>query len=306
MEIPFPHVIEYAGKGPLTLSDIAESLLAQEALLSYLPKILDRTLPGIEVQQIKIILKELESGSLREEFLVSLFLAFQDDLKSEVIGGIEAVTGYDILQKYETVVTLLVILIALYGARLVYDKLRGKSAAPPASIQGDYNRVLNITAKNLHITPGALEQAVVASAASQATSTLTRATARFMRPAKKMEAGPIKAFDDEVISEGSVKEFPVEAELLQEETPMTPLPGVRLQILALDRMKRTSGWAARFPDKEYPQTRLTMDLYPTVDLQELRTAEYIRGDVIVEQKIGDDGKLRPSRIHLVRVVEVLE
>ena len=306
MEKNLPHVIEYTGEGRLSLSDIADALLAQETLVTYLPKIMEDTMPGLTVEKVRIYLKDAETGSLRKEFMIALVLAFQGDLNKEVAGGIKEMTGIEIIEKYQTVTTLLVILVALYGARFVYHKLRGKDAPPPASIQGDYNRVINITAKHLHITPDALDQAVGASVDAQAPGVIARATARFMKPAKKMDAAPIKAFDDEVISREAVQEFPVEAELLNDDRPMMPLPDVRLQILALDRQKRTTGWAATFPDKEISAARISMDLYPTVDLDELRTAEMVRADVIIEQRPGEKGRLRPARIHLVRVLEVLE
>lgn len=300
MEQKFRHSIKYTNEQQFTLAEIADSLLAQDKLVRYLPKIISDAIPGLTVDGVKISLIDAETGSLKEEFLVSLFLAFQDDLQSEVTDLVEGLTGMAVPEKYDTIVTLIVILVVLYGAKFVYSKFRG-DRENPASINGDYNNVLNITADTLNISSDALDSAVRGAVHQQPQRDIIDAATRFFRPAKKGGGAPVIAGGQE-ISLGAVKEFPSEASMaVDSDTPIEPYPDVRIQILALDRQKRRVGWAGRFVDKEILAERLRMDLYPTVDLAPLSKAEVIRADVMVEFKEDKDGNLVPSRIHVVKV-----
>lgn len=303
MEQKFRHSIKYTNEQEFTLSEIAESLLAQDQLVRYIPKILSNSIHGLTVQGIKISLVDAETGSLREEFIVSLFLGFQGDLQDEVTDLIEGLTGVAVPEKYDTIVTLLVILVVLYGAKFVYQKFRGEREQP-ASINGNYNTVLNITADTLNVSSDALDATIREAVHKKPQKDIISAATRFFRPAKKGGGAPVIAGGHE-ITLATVKEFPSEAAMaVDNDNPMEPYPDVRIQILALDRQKRGVGWAGRFVDKEVPVNRLSMDLYPTVDLEPLRKAEVIRADVIVEHKEDRDGNMISARIHVVKVHEV--
>ena len=307
-EITFPHSIEYTMEEGLSLGEIAESLLAQQALVDRIPDVLEGVVPGLIVDSVKISLKEAETGSLREEFLVSLFLAVQSDVEDEIIGAVERLTGVEILEQHKTIVTLLVILVVLYGARVIYERFIKKSSKDsdvPSSIEGDYNAVLNITAKNLNVSESALDSSIADAVNKGSRRVLWIAIRRFLAPAKKGGGSAIKAHGEQVVSRDAVREFPNDAETLDmdDDTPMVPLTGVRLRILALDRQKRQTGWAASFPDGEIKRPRITMDLYPTVPLDQLSRAEFINADVIVEYDAVDTSVAR--RVHLLKVNDIL-
>ena len=308
VEVTFLHSIEYTMDEGLSLGEIAETLLAHQVLIDRLPDALEAALPGLTVEAVKISLREAEAGSLREEFLVALFLVFQDDVEEEVISVVEGMTGLEILQQHQTIVTLLVILIVLYGARAIYErfvKRSGKTDDKPSSIQGNYNAVLTIAAEHLHISETGLDAAISGAVNKGDQRGLRAAIRRFLAPAKKGGASAINAHGQEVVSRDAVREFPGDADVedMEEENPMRPLTGVRLRILALDRQKRQTGWAASFPDGEVGRPRITMDLYPTVSLDELSRAEMINADVIVEYDAINTEYAR--RIHLLKVNKVL-
>lgn len=308
VEITAPHSIEYTMEEGLTLGEIAESLLAQQVLVDRLPLVLEELFPGLTVDAVRIRLKIAETGSLKEEFIVSLFLAFQDDVEESIIKAIEGTTGLDILEQHKTVVTLLVILVVLYVARAIYERVigkRGEGAEKLPAIQGDYNTVLNITADRLQVSSESLDDAVAVAAASRDSRGLVSAIRRFFAPAKRGGGSTIKAHGEPVISREAVREFPSEAVLedIENEPVMEPLAGVRLRILALDRQRRRTGWACAFPDGEVDRSRVTMDLYPTVPLDDLSRAEEILADVIVEYDAANT--LHARRVHLLKVIKVI-
>ena len=47
-----------------------------------------------------------------------------------------------------------------------------------------------------------------------------------------------------------------------------------------------------------------MDLYPTVDGEELARHDRVRGDLVVEGEPAPNGTFRPKRIHLLNFSEI--
>lgn len=304
MELTFEHKIKYTTHEPVSLIDVANALLANDSIIRLLPSIIHNIDPSVSIEYVKIELDKAEKGSLSGDFLVTFIASQIPQLQGFVEQGVEAATGMEILPQYQQWVTALVILIVLYGSKLIYGRFRSEEKTP-AAINGDYNRVLTITAEHLHITPDALEHAIGEAVAVQPKKTFSTAVGRFIRPAKRNGASPIEGFGEEMISRGAVEEFPAEAELAEDDNvPSLPLTNVRVEILALDRQKRGTGWAARFPDKEVEASRITMDLYPTIPLDALATAIIVRADVLVEFKMGTGGP-KPSRIHMLALHDIL-
>jgi hypothetical protein len=67
-------------------------------------------------------------------------------------------TGVQVPPELQPLITLLILLVIFYGAVWIYRKLHPRDDGK--SIQGDYNTILNITARHLHLTPGKLDEIV--------------------------------------------------------------------------------------------------------------------------------------------------
>ncbi len=306
MEQIFPHRIEYTNQEQFSLKDISDSLLAQQALVDYLPKLLSELLPGLEVGRVKIALNSAKTGSLKQEFWVAFFLSFQSELQDEVTDLVTMLTGVNVPEEYDTLVTLLILLVVLYGSKFVWKKFRGDTAPAPSQINGNYNTILNLTATTINIEPEAISKAVEKSVSSRSIKKITQATSRFFRPAKKGGAAAIQSGGTELITEEAVREYPSEAELsIDNENDIEAYPDVKIEILALDRQKRGVGWAGRFPDGEIESKRLAMDLSPTIELENVSTAKFVQADTVVEFKKKNDETI-PWKIHLVRIIKVIE
>ena len=306
MEKIFSHSIEYTNREQYTLKEIADSLLAQQALVDCLPELLSKIAPGLTIERVKIGLKTAETGSLKEEFWVAFFLSFQGELQGEVTDLITMLTGVEIPEQYDTIVTLMVLLVVLYTGRMVFAKFKKDEHNRPLAIEGNYNTILNLTAKTINVGPDILSSAVADTVESRPAKSIRDADTRFFRLAKKGGAAPINSNGVEVITAGAVREYPTIAELtVDNDNEIEPFPEVRIEILALDRQKRGVGWAGRFLDNEIEGKRLIMDLAPQIDLSELDTAKIIMADTVVEFK-GKDGALVPWKIHILKVIEILE
>lgn len=302
VKIELPHSIEYTMEEGLSLVEIAETLLANQVLVDRVPEVLEEIFPGLSIDSVKISLEQAETGSLHEEFIVYLYTEYQEHLEDGTIKIVEKLMGTEVPPEFRTLVSIIVILIVLYGASKLYNLYRKKDGNIPnhqPSIQGDYNTALTIVTKNLVISESDLDSAISRVVDNGNKRNLWTAIRRFIVPAKKNGGTAIRAHGEQVISADSVREFPIDTE---EDSPMVPLTGVRIRILALDRQKHKTGWAANFPDGEIDRPRIRMDLFPTISLDDLSRAEIIKGDVFVEY---DPEKETPKTIHLVKVDEVL-
>lgn len=298
----FPYNLKYNPNRNLSLSEIAETLISNEKITQYIGEILEGVYPGVQISSLKISLHKLEYGSLREEFVVSIVLAYQKDIQESVVSFIEGIIHYDIPKDYEWVVALLVLLIVLRVAQGVYSKIYPKKE-PPAAIAGNYNTIVNITAKTIHVSPELLDNATQRAAAKGGRS-LARAVARFLQPAKGNGGTPIDIDGTPGVDVAAVREFPSQADLEWLDTQHTEdYPDTLLEIRVIDRDKNESGWVARMPEiKATKNRRLPMRLYPTIRRDQVAPHERVRANVILEYRANQKGELVPNRIHAVEIL----
>jgi hypothetical protein len=311
-EVTFRHSVAYPNATHPTLTDIANTLIAHEKLVFLLAELLENSLDGVTVNRINIELERAEAGSIYEHFLVALFVVFQKDLEKDVPDVIEALTGYRVDERFDTIITVLLFVLLFWGARYLGSRVLRKTdpnapvTVPPA-IQGDYNTYIHIAADQLNIPPERLEHAVEKVAQGNKRQTLGRAAADLFRPAKRGGDGRIVAKGIPEVSPAAIAEFPNEAALadLGRDTEIEPYPNVVLEIRATDRDKRAQGWAGIL-EVEGLERRVPITLFPTIDMATLAQCRRARVDTMVETKaIGDDERV-PVRIHVITVHECLD
>lgn len=193
MRAEFPHVIQYDPAMPLSIDEIAQNLIAQHRLLLRITPLLENIFPGLEVSSVEVRLKALESSSLREEFLLALVLAYQEDVEHSVIEFIEAIFGKDIPEPYEWVITLLVLLATLTVAQHIYRRVFPQK--DPEALKKDYRTILNITAERININAADLDDAITKAVSPRERRNLTRSVVNFFRPAQKGADSRIDAGD---------------------------------------------------------------------------------------------------------------
>jgi hypothetical protein len=306
-EIRLHHGLEYPDNHGITLSDVAATLLAHERLLPIVAELMESLTPGLAVENISIELDRLQSGSLSEAFFVAIFLAFQKDLETEVPEWVSSITGIEVSDRYDTIVTVLFIVALYAGVRLLLDRTKKQESTgiPGVHFEGDYNTYVNIAADQLGVTPGAVKRAVDRAIGKARIPTVARAAIDLFRPAKRGEDGRIIPRGLPEISRESVREFPSQLAFMEmdRDTMPFPIPVGTLRIRATDRDKFDKGWAGKIEFQGSITKRLPLVLAPQVDPDQLAAMDSATVEAILENRMTDDGRTKPLRIHVMRILD---
>lgn len=303
MELAFPHRVDYRD-GTASIDEIIENLKAQKRLLEEGVKVLELSLPDLNIEAMHIRVVQVASGSLITEFLILLYGAYQEDIQANVIGGIEAMFGTDIPPEYEALVTLVTLAVVYFIARYAYDAVRQKKQDRPASthIEGDYNTVINIISDKINVPASVVESAVHDAVPASRRRSLIKSVTKFLRPREDGRTSPVEVKGVGEISPETLEEYPSDSELAEiDDSKNIDVPNAVLDIRAVDRDKNNTGWAAVIIGDKRFKKRLPMDLYPTINAETLAKKERVTGDLIIEGERKSDGTFRPKRIHLLSV-----
>lgn len=303
MELAFPHRVDYRD-GTASIDEIIENLKAQKRLLEEGVKVLELSLPDLNIEAMHIRVVQVASGSLITEFLILLYGAYQEDIQANVIGGIEAMFGTDIPPEYEALVTLVTLAVVYFIARYAYDAVRHKKQDRPASthIEGDYNTVINIISDKINVPASVVESAVHDAVPASRRRSLIKSVTKFLRPREDGRTSPVEVKGVGEIATETLEEYPSDSELAEiDDSKNIDVPNAVLDIRAVDRDKNNTGWAAVIIGDKRFKKRLPMDLYPTINAETLAKKERVTGDLIIEGERKSDGSFRPKRIHLLSV-----
>jgi hypothetical protein len=128
--------VKYLTDQDVPIRNIIERLLGAEDVLTEAASFLPRVLPSVDVEHLEIKVREIAQQSpLRELFLVSLIIAFQKDLEAEVPNMITSVTGYPIPAQFDTIVTVIALIIVFYGVGAIKDVVIGGADEGPSQRQ---------------------------------------------------------------------------------------------------------------------------------------------------------------------------
>lgn len=121
-EINLPLSIVYDTQDITPINDVIDALRAVDILsqdaISLLPSLID----GLEIEECSLNVRAISQESpLRELFLVALIVTFQDELSSEVPPMLEDLFKVTISDKYDSIVTIVFMIVIFYGASLAKD-----------------------------------------------------------------------------------------------------------------------------------------------------------------------------------------
>lgn len=294
MDIVLPHQVIYDFDEPATISEVIKSLKANEKLIADAIVIFQRCLPGVEVPSYRIELKEINQGSpLKELIAVSMVIGFQEDLEDEVPDIIKALTGVNIPEQYDTVLTVLVVAAALYGGLSLIEVMfkRGKASSP--GLSADYDRTINVAGDLIQVPSSAIDEAVQERMSGKRRRVAAKTARDFFLPAKRRKARSIKSSSKASIGSAAISEIP--SELDEEDAgPVTDMyvqEKTIVEFRAHDLDSEKSGWAAVVREA-FPKRR-KLHLAPDILPMQIFGKTKVVADVQVHLIEQDDGEMEP-------------
>jgi len=259
--------------------------------------------PDFTLDKVTVRVETLQSGTLYWDLLVEVYGEYQTQIKTNVTGNLEEMFNIDIPAEYEGLVTLGTLAVTYMVARYAYDRVaRSKgnrdSAAP--HISGDNNVIIQQISSVVGQDPVFIEKALERTLPPSKRKKLIPKVADFLRPAKKEPKSSIEINGAPDIKTEVIAEFPNDAELKGvDDSTIIDIENASIDIRGTDRDKITTGWGAIVIGDDRFKKRMPMDLYPTVDPEELAKYQIVNANLAIECERNADNKLMPKRIHLL-------
>lgn len=297
--IDLPLSITYETKGITPLGDIIAALQGAEIAIQDAISLLPSFVPGVQIQKSSINVRSLSQESpLRELFLVTLIVAFQDDLKTEIPPMIEQLFNTKVPDQYDSLVTVMTMIVLFYGAAFLKD------AAVKMVDNGALRRQVNALISQMAQATGMTEEQVkdvfdAKYGKPGPVKRLAKAVQGFFIPTQR-EGGVPVTFDRNTVERDVIREVPYPQEFKDRDDfeKYTPHYDTVLEIHAQDKDKTNTGWAA--VPKGITDRRLRMKLVEPITADDLWTKDSVKADIVVVSKLTGDGYVA-SEIHLTKI-----
>lgn len=298
-EIRIPLTITYDTKGVTPIGDVISALQAAEIAIEDAISLLPSLLPGVHVEHSAINVRSLSQESpLRELFGIALFVAFQDDLKTEIPPMLESLFDIKIADQYDSIVTVATMIVLFYGAAFLKD------AALKKLENGALRRQVDALMKHMAEETGMTVDRVRAIFDAKYSKPgpvkrLAKAVRGFFVPAQR-EGGVPVVFDRGQVGSDVIREVPYPDEFKDKEDfeKYTPYQARNLEIHAQDKDKINTGWAA--VPRGITDKRLRMKLVDPLTASDLWNRDEVIADIIVVSKLTADGYV-PSEIQVTNI-----
>lgn len=299
MDARVPHAVRYETVGKVPVSLIAQSLVANEEFMKEAIVLLELLTRGVVIDKVEISLSHVTQESpLDELFWIAMVTTYQEDLVIEVPAMVEAIWGAKPPGEYHTIITLLVVLVAYYGAKAAYGLV--SSGLESMKINRAYDGVVMEMAKAVNKSEDEIKKELEARYGQPGLKRLASAAVRFFSPAKHEGAVAVRAGDivvpPEVVADvPSIEDY----DDLKPEEISEPHENVEIELHAQDVDRRKMGWAGVV--KDVHPDRLKILVYPTIKPEEIYTKTRVRGDILLMSKWQPGGTYKPHAVHLLNV-----
>lgn len=296
----FSGKLRHADRRPV--AEIVESLLGIQTLIEEGSNNLSFFIDGLKVESVHVGVRSISQESpLRELFVVGLFLAFQDDLEKEVPPMIEHLTGLNIPDSFNTIVTLAFLICAFYGAGYIKDLVSESIKDSPArrKLNGLIAEMAKLTGRSEDEINSFLDKRYKPTSRLKL---LAKATVGFFRPSKSQSNVAIEV-GTRTLPPQVIRDVPPEFifEEALDATRSKSFRGLELELHAKDIDREKSGWAA--VARDISDKRLKVKLLDGVTPTDLWGKSKIIGSGMIQYKrVGVD--MVPSEIHLTEVRDV--
>ncbi|MFZ1469019.1 MAG: hypothetical protein WAT09_08565 [Paracoccaceae bacterium] len=296
VEVNVPFSVSYQTVGLTPISDVIDALKATDALMQEAVSLLPSLIHGLRVEGSSLNVRRISQESpLKEIFGVALFLAFQDDLEAEVPPLLEDILNISISDRYDTIVTVVFLMVVFYGASFAKDA--ALKMVSDHKVGQKLDEMVWIVSQQTGKADAEI-RAILDSKFGKHSSVkkwVSNALTFFV-PSKKAENAPVMVDRDE-LSRDLVRDVPspVPAERVADYDRYQAMSGVEIEIHAMDKDKSATGWAAVVPSVS--DRRLKMKVVDPLSPSDLFGQSSVVGDIVVISKLTADGFV-PNEIHL--------
>lgn len=305
MEVTLKHGVQYDVTEPVAVEDIIKSIDAHARLVREAGKMLSDLVPGlhIEVGKVSVVLLSQQSP-LKEMFAVATVMSYQKELEKEIPNIIEAITGAKISDDYDTIVTVLCMIIAIYGISKAWDVLF--PSKPKNNIEETKKSLIERAAKILGVASDRVVAAVEVLFHGKKERGLVSSSQKVFAPTRSQQNAALLDTDGRLLIQAetvrdaqAVAGLPYEGESEDEPVVSSELhPNVRIILHAMDRDRKKSGWAAHCPDLF--DERIPMNLEKTISPEKIFGIDELQGDILLTSEIDENGAIKPKDFLLIR------
>jgi hypothetical protein len=296
-EVVLHHELFYRIERDVPLWELAEALLATDAVWKLTPRVLEQVFPGTTIDSVGVYINDVELGSLKERILVKFFFGTQRDL-DEAIDRARQRLGFDQVPNRQRVVAAIVLALVLTGGAYAAKRFWLNS---PAEAQIEANRItiINIGAEAAGLSPEQL-RAIIDGAVTKPKDLANQAV-HILRPAKGDRDGSLTLDNDNelTIAPETIAAIPSEVFPEAPREHFEDFDAVDIEIRATDLDHFNTGWAVRIPSVDGRRIRMVVD--SDINPHLLVSGAVVRGDVTVVYQTQHDGDVVPRRVLLKRV-----
>jgi hypothetical protein len=299
MEVSLRHALSYSTKGDVPVPIVAQNLLANERLIHESIRVLGDCFDGLEIQKINVKVAHLSNSSPFKEILaVAVFMTYQNELVKEVPNLIQKLTGQQVPDGMETLVTVLVLITAIYVIDAAVERiLPGKDLK---RLKDEYRDKLAELSRMTGLDALVIEKSLQKRLSEGKQKSLFKRAYEFFIPAKLEQHVDILIDDRVVISHETISEIPSDVEMAQtEKRNVYELNGVSIEIHRSDIDYSQSGWVAVI--EEVSDRRKKMVLPPEIAPADIFGKTKVIGDVSVVEEMQEDGEYVTKEYHLLRL-----
>lgn len=306
MEMVIEHGVEYVVDTPVAIEDLIQSLDAHARLLRNSTKLISSIIPGLTIETKQVSVKILSQQSpLKEIFALAVVVGYQKDLEGEVPALVEQLTGLTISDKHDTLITVLVMLIAIYGISKAFELLF--PSRPKDNLESARDSLVKKAARITGATAGRIIAAVEVLFTGRTERTLVTASQKVFAPTRNQADATIRDNrGDELIGVLAVRDAQAASGLPYEpgdtgksKTESKLHTGARIVLHAMDRDRKRLGWAGHCPD--IFDDRIPMHLEKSLAPKEIFGRDEIRGDILLTLEENDEGDMVPKEFLLLRL-----
>jgi hypothetical protein len=300
MELSIHQQIYYSNKDLVPIKDVAESLLALEAIIRQSPDVLEAMFPGTKIQSVEVYINELKSDSIWEDIVVKFVFGNQQRF-DEFIANVRERIGMDNIMNNPQLLSSILLAMILSGGAYYLGKDKSATPEQKATIEANNNTIIQIGAGMVELSSEDFKEII--DNAINDKEKLAKNAIRVVSPAKRDPEASITFNGNEElrIQNESVKAMPRFVQEPEDEEYIEDYSNIELEIRAIDLDSTKRGWAVVIPELHKKRVRLQID--PAVNPEDLLDKRKVNANVTVIFGHDKEYNKIPRLVFLREIIE---